>query len=80
MATTTLPYKLQVFVPDDLRHALKSMAYEEHTSLQRLVIAALELAVRHQELGTTHALREAIAASSRAATAIRGEVFTGELG
>lgn len=64
MAATTLPYKLQVFMSDDLRYALKSMAYEEHTSLQKLVIAALELAVRHQELGTTPALREAIAGQS----------------
>lgn len=64
MAAMTLPYKLQVFMPDDLRHALKSMAYEEHTSLQKLVIAALELAVRHEELGTTEVLRETIAAQS----------------
>jgi hypothetical protein len=64
MAAMTLPYKLQVFMSDDLRHALKMMAYEEHTSLQKLVIAALELAVRHEELGTTEALREAIAAQS----------------
>lgn len=79
MAATTLPYKLQVFVPDDLRHALKSLAYEEHTSLQKLVTAALELAVRHEELGVTQALREAIAGPAAPSRPfIRGEVIAGQ--
>lgn len=64
MAATTLPYKLQVFMSDDLRFALKGLAHDEHTSLQNLVIAALELALRHEECGTTAALRAAIAAQA----------------
>lgn len=37
-----IPYKLQIFVDDDTRKALKDIAYHEETTLQRVAETALE--------------------------------------
>ena len=41
--TYDFPYKLQVFLPEHLRVALKRMARAEDTSLQKLVTALLSV-------------------------------------
>ena len=41
MMASTAPYRLQVFLPDDVREALREVAHKERTSQQRLVLAWL---------------------------------------
>lgn len=41
MDSVTYPYKLQVFLPGDLRKRLKMLANAKDTSLQKLVVAIL---------------------------------------
>lgn len=43
METVTLPYKIQIFIPESLRHRLKGLAHEKDTSLQKLVVALLDV-------------------------------------
>lgn len=33
----TIPYKLQIFISDEMREALREAAHQEKTSLQKLV-------------------------------------------
>ena len=41
MMATDSPYRLQVFLPFPLRDALRDIAHEERTSLQKLIAAWL---------------------------------------
>ena len=41
MAMATVPYRLQIFLDDDVRQALKNVAHKEKTSMQQLVAAWL---------------------------------------
>lgn len=41
------PYRLQVFLPDDIRAALRDIAHEERTSIQQLVAHWLLERIRH---------------------------------
>lgn len=41
METVEMPYKIQIFIPQNLRRRLKSLAHEKDTSLQKLVVALL---------------------------------------
>jgi hypothetical protein len=45
------PYKLQIFLPEDIREALKQIARRKHVSLQQLVCAYLEDIVVHAPEG-----------------------------
>ena len=47
MATVTLPYKLQVWLPDELRKQLKDLARQHDMTLQNLVVTVLEDATSH---------------------------------
>jgi hypothetical protein len=47
MDTVTLPYKLQIWLSDPLRDALKDLACAQGLPLQKLVVAILEHAVAH---------------------------------
>ena len=41
MMAATAPYRLQIFLPDDVREALREVAHKERTSQQKLVLAWL---------------------------------------
>lgn len=41
MMAATSPYRLQIFLPDDVREALREVAHTERTSQQKLVLAWL---------------------------------------
>lgn len=41
MMASTTPYRLQIFLPDEVREALRAVAYQEHTSQQKLVLTWL---------------------------------------
>lgn len=49
MATISLPYKLQVFIPDDLRQDLKDLAHAQKVTLQELVNTALRDTVKDRK-------------------------------
>jgi len=38
VSTPSTPYRLQVFIPDELRQALREAAYRERVSQQQLVV------------------------------------------
>ena len=38
---TLSPYRLQIFVPEDMREALKEVVHREKTSLQKLTVELL---------------------------------------
>ena len=61
MATISLPYKLQVFLPEDLRYQLKALAFEHHTSLQTVVTALLTIGVQGGTVDLTSAIATAVA-------------------
>jgi hypothetical protein len=42
MATVTLPYRLQVWLPQELRKQLKDLAHAQGITLQDLVVNVLE--------------------------------------
>lgn len=46
METITLPYKMQIFLPDTLRRDLKALAHQYNTSLQKLVVALLDVSTQ----------------------------------
>lgn len=46
MASVPMPYKLQIFVSQDLRRDLKDLAHKKNTSLQKLVVALLEVSTQ----------------------------------
>lgn len=41
MMASAAPYRLQIFLPDDVREALREAAYTERLSIQKLVTAWL---------------------------------------
>lgn len=41
MSIVTMPYKLQIFLPDDLRKTLKHLARQHDTSMQQFLVALL---------------------------------------
>lgn len=41
MMASSAPYRLQIFLPDEVREALRAVAYKERTSQQKLVLAWL---------------------------------------
>jgi hypothetical protein len=41
MMASTAPYRLQIFLPDDVREALREVAHRERVSQQRLVLSWL---------------------------------------
>lgn len=50
MARVALPYKLQVWLPDTLRDALKDLAQAERMTLQDLIVSVLDEAVKRPRL------------------------------
>ena len=57
----TFPYKLQVWLPEDLRYQLKALAFEHHTSLQTVVTALLTVGVHGGTVDLTAAIATAVA-------------------
>lgn len=41
MMAATAPYRLQIFLPDDVREALREVAHKERISQQKLVLSWL---------------------------------------
>ena len=41
MMASSAPYRLQIFLPDAVREALRDVAFKERTSQQKLVLAWL---------------------------------------
>jgi len=41
MMAATVPYRLQIFLPDDVREALREVSHAEHVSQQKLVLSWL---------------------------------------
>lgn len=62
MATISLPYKLQVFIPNDLRQNLKALAHKQGISLQTLVNEVLTEAVANSNEEQERRRREAVSA------------------
>jgi len=46
MDSMTMPYKLQIFLPEPLRRDLKTLAHQKNTSLQKLVVALLDVSTQ----------------------------------
>jgi ribosomal protein L18E len=46
MASVPMPYKLQIFVSQELRRDLKNLAHKKNTSLQKLVVALLDVSTQ----------------------------------
>lgn len=46
MDSITIPYKLQIFVSEALRRDLKELAHKKNTSLQKLVVALLDVSTQ----------------------------------
>ena len=46
MASVPMPYKLQIFVSQALRRDLKDLAHKKNTSLQKLVVALLDVSTQ----------------------------------
>ena len=62
MATISLPYKLQVYIPEDLRYELKTLAHEKNVTLQELVNTVLRDAVTHAPKDEKRQRRAAVSA------------------
>ena len=58
------PYKIQVYIPDNLRKALKRLAREEDTSLQNLGLAILSVATGEAASAIRPAMRKYLAKMS----------------
>jgi hypothetical protein len=49
----TTPYKLQIFIPEDMREALREVAHQEKTSLQKLITKWLLECLQKHPTGQT---------------------------
>lgn len=84
MDTITMPYKIQIFIPDTLRRQLKSLAHEKNTSLQKLVVALLTVGTEDAASTVLPAVDRHLAqedtshASPPNRHLIRGEVIAGQ--
>ena len=58
------PYKIQVFIPENLRKSLKRLAREEDTSLQNLVYTLLSVATDEAATAIRPAMRKRLAKMS----------------
>lgn len=58
------PYKIQVFIPENLRKSLKRLAREEDTSLQNLVFTLLSVATDEAASAIRPAMRKRLAKMS----------------
>jgi len=57
----TLPYKIQIYVPDHLRRTLKQLARDEDTSLQKLVVALLSVSTKEAQAAVRPSMRQHLA-------------------
>ena len=55
------PYKIQVYIPENLRKALKRLAREEDTSQQNLVLSILSAATDEAASAIRPAMRKRLA-------------------
>lgn len=62
MANVTMPYKLQIFLPDDLRRTLKRLANQYDTSMQQFLVALLTETTTRLLEETDASLQDSIAA------------------
>jgi hypothetical protein len=62
MASVTMPYKLQIFLPDDLRKTLKRLANQYDTSMQQFLVTLLTETTTRLREHTDPALHEVMTA------------------